>query len=199
VSFVDWGALTALCSVVLIDLALAGDNAIVVGVAVSNLPRELRRRALILGIAAATLLRIALSAVALRLLAVIGLTLAGGLLLLWVVWKLYRDWRAGEAAHQPATPHAVTLSTAIFRLVVADVSMSLDNVLAVAGAARGHFAILVVGLLLSVALMGLASTILVRLMERQRWIVPLGLVVVAAVALRMICDGGAEVWARLGL
>jgi YjbE family integral membrane protein len=198
VSVIHWGALAALLSVVLIDLALAGDNAIVVGVAVSNLPRELRRRALILGIAAATLLRIALSAIALRLLAVIGLTLAGGLLLLWVVWKLYRDWRAGEAAHHPATSRAVTLSTAIFRLVVADISMSLDNVLAVAGAARGHFVILVIGLLLSVALMGLASTILVRLMERQRWIVPLGLVVVAAVALRMIYDGGAQVWAGLG-
>lgn len=197
-SLFDWGALTALASVVLIDLTLAGDNAIVIGVAVSNLPRELRRRALVLGIAAATLLRIALSVVALRLLAVIGLTLAGGLLLLWVVWKLYRDWRAGEAAHHPAAAQIVTLPTAILRLVIADISMSLDNVLAVAGAARNHMIILVLGLLLSVALMGLASTILVRLMASQRWIVPLGLIVVAAVALRMIYDGSAEVWTRLG-
>lgn len=198
VSAIDWGALTALLSVVLIDLTLAGDNAIMVGVAVSNLPSHLRGRALILGIAVATVLRIALSAVAVRLLAVIGLTLAGGLLLAWVVWKLYREWRAGEAVPRGKATASVTLATAIFRLALADLSMSLDNVLAVAGASRGHFAILVIGLLLSVALMGLASTILVRLMASQRWIVPLGLAVVAVVALRMIYDGSAEVWVRLG-
>src|SRR5665213_3342310 len=108
---------------------LAGDNAIMVGLAVAGLPRALRRRAMWLGIAVATLLRIGLSAIALQLLAVLGLTLAGGLLLLWVVWKLYRDWRAEADAPAAAPPAAMKLSTAIFRLVVADVSMSLDNVL----------------------------------------------------------------------
>lgn len=197
--FVDWSALGTLVSVVLIDLTLAGDNAIVVGLAVAGLPRELRRRALWLGIAAATALRIALSVVALQLLALIGLTLAGGLLLLWVAWKLYRDWRAGESGARAARPAAVTLRTAIFRLVVADVSMSLDNVLAVAGAARQHVWVLVVGLVLSVALMGAASTVLARLMARYRWIVALGLLIVAGVAVRMIYDGGAEVWTRVAL
>ena len=182
---------------VLIDLTLAGDNAIVVGIAVAGLPRDVRRRAMWLGIGVATLLRIALSAVAVQLLAVLGLTLAGGILLLWVVWKLYRDWRAGDSVPAAASAKSVTLSTAIFRLVAADVSMSLDNVLAVAGAARDHFWVLVVGLILSVALMGLASTILIRLMARYRWIVAVGLAVIAVVALRMIYEGGAEVWTRL--
>jgi YjbE family integral membrane protein len=198
VSGVDWSALGALASVVLIDLTLAGDNAIVVGLAVSRLPRELRRRAMLLGIGAATLLRIALSVVAVQLLAVIGLTLAGGLLLLWVVWKLYRDWRAGAVAVPAGPTRAVTLSTAIVRLVVADVSMSLDNVLAVAGAARNHVWVLVGGLILSVALMGVASSLLIPLMARFRWIAALGLVIIAAVAARMIYDGGGEVWHRLG-
>jgi YjbE family integral membrane protein len=199
VSVVDWSALTALASVVLIDLTLAGDNAIVVGLAVSGLPKELRRRAMWLGIAAATLLRIALSVVALQLLAVLGLTLAGGILLLWVVWKLYRDWRAGVHTAADAPPQSMKLSTAIFRLVAADVSMSLDNVLAVAGAARNHLWVLVIGLILSVALMGLASTILIRLMARYRWIVAVGLLIVAIVALRMIYDGSTEIWTRLAL
>ncbi|HEX4112538.1 MAG TPA: YjbE family putative metal transport protein, partial [Stellaceae bacterium] len=150
-SGLDWSALAALASVVLIDLTLAGDNAIMVGLAVSGLPPALRRRAMWLGIAAAAILRIALSAIALRLLAVLGLTLAGGFLLLWVVWKLYRDWRAGVHTPIDAPPRAMGLATAIFRLVAADISMSLDNVLAVAGAARDHFWILVIGLILSVA------------------------------------------------
>ncbi|HEY7992205.1 MAG TPA: YjbE family putative metal transport protein [Stellaceae bacterium] len=196
---IDWGALGALASVVLIDLTLAGDNAIVVGIAVSGLPKELRRRAMWLGIATATLLRIVLSAVALQLLALIGLTLAGGLLLLWVVWKLYRDWRAGTMANHAAPRHGMSLSTAIFRLVAADVSMSLDNVLAVAGAARHHFWVLVVGLVLSVALMGAASTVLIRLMARYRWIVAVGLLIVAVVAVRMIYEGSAEIWHRYPL
>ncbi|HEY5209969.1 MAG TPA: YjbE family putative metal transport protein [Stellaceae bacterium] len=194
---IDWPALAALASVVLIDLTLAGDNAIVVGLAVAGLPRDVRRRAMWLGIGVATLLRIALSAVAVQLLAVLGLTLAGGILLLWVVWKLYRDWRAGDSVPAAAPAKSISLSAAIFRLVAADVSMSLDNVLAVAGAARDHFWVLVVGLILSVALMGLASTILIRLMARYRWIVAVGLLIIAVVALRMIYEGGAEVWTRL--
>ncbi len=198
-SALDWSALGAFVSVVLIDLTLAGDNAIVVGLAVAGLPAQLRRRALWLGIVAATVLRIALSVVALQLLAVVGLSLAGGLLLLWVVWKLYRDWRAGDSGARGTRPAAVTLPTAIFRLVVADVSMSLDNVLAVAGAARHHIWVLVAGLVLSVALMGAASTVLVRLMARYRWIVALGMLIIVVVAVRMIYDGGAEMWTRLAL
>jgi len=199
IGLLDWGALGALASVILIDLTLAGDNAIVVGLAVSGLPKELRRRAMWLGIAAATILRIALSAVALQLLAVIGLTLAGGLLLLWVVWKLYRDWRSGEMTDHAESRRGMSLSSAIYRLVAADVSMSLDNVLAVAGAARHHFWVLVVGLVLSVALMGAASTVLIRLMARYRWIVAVGLLIVAGVAVRMIYEGSAEIWHRYPL
>jgi YjbE family integral membrane protein len=194
--FVDWGALTALGSVVMIDLALSGDNAIVVGLAVAGLPAALRRRAMWLGIAVATLLRVVLASIALRLLAVLGLTLAGGLLLLWVVWRLYRDWRTGPTETSAASK-SMSLTTAIFRLVLADVSMSLENVLAVAGAARSHFWIMVAGLVLSVALIGLASSLLIRLMARHRWIVLVGLLIIAAVALRMIYDGGAAVWTRL--
>ena len=198
VSALDWSALSALASVILIDLTLAGDNAIVVGLAVSGLPKELRRRAMWVGIAAATAMRIGLSFVALQLLAVIGLTLAGGLILAWVAWKLYRDWSSGvmDGAPRPHI-HAVTLRTAIVRLVLADVSMSLDNVLAVAGAARHHIWVLVAGLVLSVALMGAASSILIRLMARYRWIVAVGLLVIVAVAARMIYEGSAEVWLRL--
>jgi YjbE family integral membrane protein len=193
---VDADAAASLVSVVLIDLTLAGDNAIVVGLAVSGLPVALRRRAMWLGIGAATLLRTGLSAIALQLLAVVGLTLAGGLLLLWVVWKLYREWRTRAEAMPVADASGVTLPKAVFRLVVADVSMSLDNVLAVAGAARQHFWILVAGLVLSVALMGLASSVLIRLMARFRWIAMVGLVIIAAVAGRMIFEGSAEVWTQ---
>jgi YjbE family integral membrane protein len=194
---VDADAAAALASVVLIDLTLAGDNAIVVGLAVSGLPASLRRRAMWLGIGAATLLRTGLSAIALQLLALVGLTLAGGLLLLWVVWKLYREWRTRGAATSVDSGSAVTLPKAVFRLVVADTSMSLDNVLAVAGAARQHFWVLVAGLVLSVALMGLASSVLIRLMARFRWIAMVGLVIIAAVAGRMIFEGSAEVWMHL--
>lgn len=194
---VDADAAASLVSVVLIDLTLAGDNAIVVGLAVSGLPVALRRRAMWLGIGAATLLRTGLSAIALQLLAVVGLTLAGGLLLLWVVWKLYREWRTRAQAMPVAGASGVTLPKAVFRLVVADVSMSLDNVLAVAGAARQHFWVLVAGLVLSVALMGLASSVLIRLMARFRWIAMVGLVIIAAVAGRMIFEGSAEVWTHL--
>jgi YjbE family integral membrane protein len=196
---VDADAAAALVSVVLIDLTLAGDNAIVVGLAVSGLPAALRRRAMWLGIGAATLLRTGLSAVALQLLAVVGLTLAGGLLLLWVVWKLYREWRTRAEATTVASASGMTLPKAVFRLVVADTSMSLDNVLAVAGAARQHFWVLVAGLVLSVALMGLASSVLIRLMARFRWIAMVGLVIIAVVAGRMIFEGSAEVWTHFAL
>jgi YjbE family integral membrane protein len=200
---VEWNALGALASVILIDLTLAADNAIVVGLAAARLPPETRRRAIWIGIGVAALLRMALASVALELLAILGLTLAGGILLLWVAWKLYREWRAdgggeGAAAIVDPAPRP-TLTAAVARIVVADVSMSLDNVLAVAGAARSHFWILVAGLALSVGLMGLASSLLVRLMARHRWIVAFGLAIIAFVASRMIYEGGFEIWRRVAL
>jgi YjbE family integral membrane protein len=186
----------ALFSVMIIDLMLAGDNAIIVGMAAAGLPREQRRRVVMLGIAAATVLRIALATVAVSLLAIIGLTLAGGVLLLWVAWRLYRELRAQhapEALSMPGGRPPKTFAQAVFQIVLADVSMSLDNVLAIAGAARGHPWVLSLGLLLSVALMGLASDMLARLLGRYRGIAWLGLVIVAVVALRMIYEGSSEV------
>ena len=191
----DWGALGALVSVVLIDVVLAGDNAIVVGMATSLVPREMRRTVLLVGIGAAAILRILLALTAVDLLAIIGLTLAGGILLLWVAWKLYRDL-AARAPHIAATSTGARrhgIAGAVTRIIVADLSMSLDNVLAVAGTARNHPWILTGGLLLSVALMAVASQFLAKLLERHRWIAWLGLAIVAYVALRMIVEGSLQV------
>lgn len=195
--FVDLGSMSALLSVVIIDVVLAGDNAIVVGMAAAGLPRERRRWVILIGIGAATVLRIGLASVAVSLLAIIGLTLAGGVLLLWVAWKFFRELRqhqdgaaCGAARHSPPPK---SFAQAVWQVVLADVSMSLDNVLAVAGTARDHFWVLAVGLLLSVALMGLASNLVARLLARYRWIAWIGLAIVTAVALRMIYDGSTEV------
>ncbi len=190
----DLDALSAFLSVVVIDVVLAGDNAIVVGMAAAGLGDRQRRRAIVWGILIATVLRIALALVAVQLLAVIGLTLAGGCLLLWVAWKFYRDLRAGhdEAATGADAP-PVKFSRALTRIVIADLSMSLDNVLAVAGTARGHVWVLVGGLALSVALMGAASELTARLVGRYRFVAWIGLGIVTLVALRMIYDGSAEV------
>jgi YjbE family integral membrane protein len=181
--------------VVLIDLTLAGDNAVVVGLAVAGLPARQRRIAILLGVGAAALLRIALGAVALRLLEIIGLLLAGGLLLLWVAWRMYRELRHHGHTHAAAAPKS--LRAAMVQIVLADLSMSLDNVLAVAGAAGGHYWVLVVGLLLSVALMGIAADFAARLLERYRWVAWIGLAVVVSVALRLIWEGGGQVAARM--
>jgi YjbE family integral membrane protein len=190
--------LWALLSVVVIDVVLAGDNAIVVGMAAAGLPRQRRRRVIAVGIAIATVLRVLLSMVAMQLLAIIGLTLAGGVLLLWVAWKFYRELRpGGEPRAERAAPGEDPpkgFGSALLKIVLADVSMSLDNVLAVAGTARDNWWVLGVGLLLSVALMGAASTLVARLLDRYRWIAWLGLGLVTFVALRMIYDGSAEVW-----
>ena len=195
-AFADWGAFGAFVSVVLIDVVLAGDNAIVVGMATALVPREMRRRVMIIGVGAAAVLRILLALVAVDLLAIIGLTLAGGILLLWVVWRLYRDLKAhptyGSGAHAAPRPHR-TIGGAVLRIVIADLSMSLDNVLAVAGAARNHVWVLAGGLILSVGLMALAAQLLATLLERHRWIAWLGLAVVAGVALRMIYQGALQV------
>lgn len=194
--------LGALASVLLIDLVLAGDNAIVVGMAAAGLGPADRRRAIFWGIAAATVLRIAFASVALQLLAIIGLTLAGGILLLWVAWKLFREIRRDHAAvdgreGQPP-PVTKTFWQACLQIVLADISMSLDNVLAVAGAARANWLILAIGLTLSVALMGAASHLVARLLGRYHWISWLGLGLIAVVAIRMIYEGATEVIAHAG-
>ncbi len=196
--------LVALATVVLIDLVLAGDNAIVVGMAAAGLPKELRRKAIIIGIGAAAALRIMFALFATKLLGVIGLTLAGGILLLWVCWKLWREIRSGHGgggenlddalADPSAATGTKTLRQALSQIVIADVSMSLDNVLAVAGTAREHTFVLVVGLVLSVALMGVAANFVARILKRAPWIAYFGLLVIAWVAFRMIWDGGLEMF-----
>jgi YjbE family integral membrane protein len=179
---------------------LAGDNAVVVGMAAAGLPDQVRKKAIMLGIAAAATLRIVFALFTTQLLAIIGLTLAGGILLLWVVWKLAREIMhqrqqakldLADADRPP--PPAKDLRHALLQIVVADVSMSLDNVLAVAGAARHHLFVLVIGLALSVALMGAAATVIARMLHRYFWISYVGLALIAYVALRMIWEGGWEV------
>ena len=198
--------ITALVSVVLIDLVLAGDNAIVVGMAAASLAPERRRRAIVTGIAAATLLRLLFAAIALRLLEVIGLSLAGGILLLWVAWKLFRELSQvrhtrSRPAGEFAPPLQKTTRQAIMQIIVADISMSLDNVLAVAGVARTQAEpwVLFLGLILSVALMGVASSLVARLLARYSWLAWFGLAIIAMVALRMIWAGGGEVLGHTGL
>jgi YjbE family integral membrane protein len=187
--------LTAFLQVVLIDLTLAGDNAVVVGLAVAGLPARQRRIAIAAGVGGAAVLRIALGAVTLQLLQIVGLLLAGGVLLLWVCWKMYRELRRATHGHAAAVPRS--LRDAIIQIVLADVSMSLDNVLAVAGAAEGSIWVLVIGLALSVVLMGLAANLVARLLERYRWIAWIGLLIVLTVALRLVWDGGWEVAGRM--
>jgi YjbE family integral membrane protein len=190
--------LTALAQVVFIDVALAGDNAVVVGLAVNGLPPKQKSRAIALGIGGATVIRIAFAAVALQLLAIIGLLLAGGILLLWVCWRMFRELRQGREAHETNKPPAEkSMREAMFQIILADVSMSLDNVLAVAGAAHEHPWVLVVGLVLSVILMGLGSALIARLLETRPWIAWAGFVVVLYVAIRMIWDGSHQVAAHL--
>jgi YjbE family integral membrane protein len=189
----DWTQdLVALAQVMMIDVALAGDNAVVVGMAVAGLPASQKRPAILLGIGGATVIRIAMGAVALKLLALIGLMLAGGVLLLWVCWKMFRELRRSHRIVADGA-RTKTLRAAMVQIVLADVSMSLDNVLAVAGAAHDRLWVLVVGLLLSVALMGLAAGLIARLLERHRWIAWIGLLIVLYVALTMIWHGGHEV------
>lgn len=185
--------LVALAQVVLIDITLAGDNAIVVGMAVAGLPKQRKRSAIIFGILGATVIRIALGAVALQLLAIIGLLLAGGLLLLWVCWRMFRELRQAREHAAKSEPRRKTLGEAMTQIILADLSMSLDNVLAVAGAANGSTWVLGLGLALSVVLMGVAANLLARVLERQRWIAWIGLLIVLYVAISMIWDGASDV------
>ncbi len=199
----EW--LVPLAQVLFIDIVLAGDNAIVVGMAAAGLPVEQRRKAIFFGIIAATVMRIGFAAVTAQLLAIVGITLAGGVLLLWVCWKMFRELRehgqaeAGEgdvsaklAAAEASAPRK-TLPQAILQILIADVSMSLDNVLAVAGAAKDHGWVLVAGLAISVVLMGVAATLIANLLSKHRWIAWVGLLVILYVALDMIWEGTHQV------
>jgi YjbE family integral membrane protein len=192
-------ALSAFLQVVMIDLVLAGDNAIVIGLAAAGLPKEQRARAVLVGVAAATVLRIAFAAVTTQLLQIVGLLLAGGILLLWVSWKMYRELRHQSASDsaEAVAAEPKTFFQAATQIVIADISMSLDNVLAVAGASREHPIVLVIGLGLSVALMGFASTVIARLLGKHRWIAWVGLLIIVYVAGDMIWRGGLEVWPQL--
>jgi len=206
-------AISAFFKVVMIDLVLAGDNAIVIGLAAAGLPKQHRAKAILVGIGAATILRILFAVVAIQMLKLIGLVLVGGFLLLWVCWKMWRELRDGHAAQDAAeavtgedldhdgqiaghTPRK-SFAAAAWQIVVADISMSLDNVLAVAGAAREHPYVLAAGLVLSVALMGLAASVVARLLNRYRWIAYFGLAIILYVAVDMVYRGSLEMWPNL--
>ncbi len=200
---------TALLQVIGIDLVLAGDNAIVIGLAAAGLPKEQRSKAILIGIIAATIMRIGFAAITVQLLSIVGLLLAGGVLLLWVCWKMWRELRAGHANQLAEEALAdsdlnadgsvaggatkKTFGQAAWQIFIADVSMSLDNVLAVAGAAKDHPSVLVIGLILSIALMGLAATFIARLLNKHRWIAYVGLAIIVYVALKMMWEGWHEV------
>jgi YjbE family integral membrane protein len=196
--------LTALLQVIAIDLVLAGDNAVVIGLAAAGLPVAQRKKAILVGILAATILRILFASVTVQLLSIVGLLLAGGLLLLWVCWKMWRELRSQHAnggeiglEGEASTGPKKTFMQAATQIVVADVSMSLDNVLAVAGAARDHPTVLILGLALSIAMMGVAANVIARLLNRHRWIAYVGLLIILYVSLDMIHRGVLEVWPHL--
>jgi YjbE family integral membrane protein len=209
-SMMTGDALWALGQVIMIDLVLEGDNAVVIGLAASGLPKDQRNKAIFVGIIAATVLRIGFASVTTQLLQVLGLILVGGILLLWVSWKMWRELRDGHAQEEGveavtgedinadgtvgAPVGRKTFRQAAWQIIVADVSMSLDNVLAVAGAAREHPGVLVIGLVLSIALMGLAATFIARLLQKYRWIAYVGLAIILYVALDMIYRGILELY-----
>ena len=212
--------LTALGQVLAIDLVLAGDNAVAVGLAAAALPVEQRRKAILVGLAAAVVMRIGFALITVQLLAIVGLLLAGGILLLWVCWKMWRELQEQRTHDQAEAQRELELALAIehgqgpspeelglkrktfgaalLQIMIADVTMSLDNVLAVAGAAHEHPWIMVFGLVLSIALMGLAATFIAKLLNKHRWIGYIGLVIVLYVALHMVWDGARSVVVRTG-
>ena len=204
--FLSADVLTALLQVILIDLVLAGDNAIVIGLAAAGLPEAQRGKAILIGIVAATVLRILFAGLTTQILQIVGLLFAGGILLLWVCWKMWRELRASSAERIKAIESAgavagtdpegkprKTLAQATSQIIVADVSMSLDNVLAVAGAAREHPAVLVFGLILSVAMMGAAASFIARLLQNHRWIAYAGLFAILYVAVEMNYRGTLDI------
>jgi YjbE family integral membrane protein len=197
--------LSAILQVIFINVVLSGDNAIVVGMAAAGAPAAIRHRVIVYGIAGAVGLRIVLSLLAVQFLGIVGLLFAGGVLLLWVCWKLYREIQQGAAEHTGTealsesgeagtiVESTKTIGEAMWQILVADVSMSLDNVLAVAGAARDHPYIMAAGLALSIVLMGAAATIIARLLDRYRWLAWIGLVVIVYVAVQMIWEGAVQI------
>ena len=193
-------AWTALASVILLDLVLAGDNAIVVGALAAGLPPEQRKKVIFIGVIAALVLRVVFALMVNILMGVIGLIFVGGLLLIWVAWKMYRDLKRSEATQSPGSPEilcdensgipaAKSFAAAAWAVAVADVSMSLDNVLAVAGAAKDHPGIMIVGLIFAVALMGIAANVIAQYIERYKWIAWFGMAVIVYVAGKMIYEG----------
>jgi YjbE family integral membrane protein len=193
-------AWTALASVILLDLVLAGDNAIVVGALAAGLPPEQRKKVIFIGVIAALVLRVVFALMVNILMGVIGLIFVGGLLLIWVAWKMYRDLKRSEATESPGSPEisgdensgipaAKSFAAAAWAVAVADVSMSLDNVLAVAGAAKDHPGIMIVGLIFAVALMGIAANVIAQYIERYKWIAWFGMAVIVYVAGKMIYEG----------
>lgn len=197
-------AMSAFLQVLMIDIVLAGDNAIVVGALAAGLPADQRKKVIAIGVIAALVLRVVFALTVTWLLGIVGLVLAGGFLLLWVAWRMYRDLAGHDSLESPGSPEIAgdahsglspskSFAAAAWSVAVADVSMSLDNVLAVAGAAREHPGILIVGLIVAVALMGVAANVIARYIERFRWIGWLGLAVIVYVALKMIWEGSHEV------
>ena len=206
-AFLTPQAIGVFFEILMIDIVLAGDNAIVVGALAAGLPAEQRKKVILIGVLAALVLRIAFALLVTQLLQIVGLILAGGLLLLWVAWRMWRELRdAGESAGSPeiegdedsGVGAAKSFAAAVWGVAIADVSMSLDNVLAVAGAAMDHPWILVFGLILSVILMGIAANFIAKYIERYRWIAYVGLLVILWVACKMIWDGWHDVVPHIG-
>ena len=197
--FLSGSELAAFGSVIIIDIVMSGDNAVIIGLAAAGLPPDLRRRAIVYGIMAATVLRIVFAMVTVQLLAILGLTLAGGLLLAWVCWHMWREIRGGQMqapeSDDDSNPGAVvkTLRQAMVTIIIADVTMSFDNVLAVAGAAQEHLWVLIFGLMLSIALMAVAANYIAQMLDRHHWIAYVGLAIIAYVAGDMIYRGFVEV------
>ena len=191
-------AMSALLKVLIIDITLAGDNAIVVGALAAGLPADQRRKVIFIGVVAALVLRIFFALIVTQLLQVVGLVLAGGLLLLWVAWKMWRELHHGgespgsdevQGDERSGLASAKSFAGAAWAVALADVSMSLDNVLGVASASKDHPGIMIVGLLFAVALMGVAANVIAKVIERYRWIAWVGIAVILWVAVTMIYQG----------
>ena len=199
---VDASQASAFFQIILIDIVMSGDNAIIIGMAAAGLPPELRKKAIFWGIIGATVLRIFFAVIVVQLLAIIGIKVVGGLLLLWVCWRMWQEIRAGvtvedmerEADENAKKGPPKTMRMAMINIIVADATMSLDNVLAVAGAARDHLEMLIFGLVLSIALMALTANFIAKLLEKHSWLGYLGLAIIAYVAVQMLWQGSAEVY-----